>query len=167
MKYAVKKSGSFTGTTYDRISGRIRAHHDQYGEDVVPVAGLENAGTDDNPAWEAVDLTLGDAYVLALSRLKSAHTEALSNAHDRYAPTEREGWHELVKDAEVGSGECLEAYAEDLGVSVSDAASRVMTSRDKYRAAYGKATGHLTKLRDEADTLFEVGDTEGLKALEW
>jgi len=110
---------------------------------------------------------LGRAYGSALGRIKQAYAAALADARARYSDTEREGWHELIADAKDSGGDCIENYAENLGVSVSEAVDRVLTARDKYRAAYGKATGKLTKLRDEADVLYEAGDIDGLEAMEW
>ena len=100
----------------------------------------------------------------ALKRVKEGHAEALKEARERYSDTEREGWHELIADAKEGEGDCLREYAESLGINESDAAERVLSARDSYRKAYGKATGKLTRLRDAVD---KVETVEELDAIGW
>lgn len=106
-------------------------------------------------------------YESALRRIMAAHAAALAAARDRYSDAEREGWNELVADAQAGGGACIEQYAARIGVSVSDAISRVLQARDSYRRAYGDATGTLTALRDRADALYADGDVDGLRTLGW
>lgn len=55
MIFAVRTAeGVWTGAQYSATSAAIRAHHRQYGEVVVPVAALHNAGTDFAPDWQTV-----------------------------------------------------------------------------------------------------------------
>ncbi len=107
---------------------------------------------------------LASARTAAYSRIKKGHADALADLRDRYPQTEREGWHELVADAKDGGGECIERYADELGISVEDSVSRVLSARQGYRTGYGSATGKLTKLRDQVDAAETV---EGLEAIEW
>ena len=59
MKYAVQRgNGQFTGVLYDQLKPNITAHHAQYGETLVPVARLDNTGTEDDPVWEPVEPSL-------------------------------------------------------------------------------------------------------------
>ena len=61
MKYAVQRqNGDFTGVVYDQLKPNITAHHAQYGEVLVPVAGLENTGTEDSPVWQAIEADIHD-----------------------------------------------------------------------------------------------------------
>ena len=105
---------------------------------------------------------LPNARTNALQRIESAFEQELSNIKKRYPQLEREGWHELIKDVENGSGECLTEYANELGVSEAEAITRIQTARSQYRTAYGKATGKLTKLRDQTNkediTIEELND---------
>jgi len=121
----------------------------------------------EHTGWEVSADGLSRAYDDALERIKQAHADALANTRDRYSAVEREGWHELIADAKDGGGDCIEGYAEDLGISVSEAVNRVFSARDGYRKAYGNATGKLARLRDEADALYEAGDIDGLEAMAW
>ena len=115
----------------------------------------------------AFDDLLEAAYRDAMRRIKGGHASELAAVTDRYPQTERDGWPELVEDAKAGSGGCIQAYADSLGINVSDAATRVMASRNDYRAAWGQATGKLTALRDQADSAYEAGDIEALDLLDW
>jgi hypothetical protein len=85
---------------------------------------------------------------------------------DRYHQFEIDGWHELVKDAEAGSGASLTEFASELGVSESDAATRILNNRDSFKPPYGKCVGWFTAKRDQADELYNNGDVEGLQDLE-
>ena len=98
----------------------------------------------------------------ALSRINQGHADALAELRDRYPQTEREGWHELVSDAKDGAGECIERYADELGVSIEDAISRVLAAREGYRKGFGEATGKLTRLRDKIDAAETVEELEGI-----
>ena len=98
----------------------------------------------------------------ALRRAHAGHSDSLSDLHTRYPQTEREGWHELVEDAKAKEGECIEDYAAELGVSISDAADRVLAAREGYRKGYGKATGKLTRLRDKIDSAETVEELQGI-----
>ena len=73
MKYAVQREdGSYTGVVYDQLKPNITAHHAQYGEVLVPVAGLTNTGTEDDPVWEAVEPSLEDRRAaMACSRMQA------------------------------------------------------------------------------------------------
>ena len=124
---------------------------------------------DDGTGYWEVDPGLyaravSDARQSACRRIYQGHAEALSALRDRYPQTEREGWHELVADAKDGGGECIEDYAAELGVSVEDAVSRVLSARQGYRKGYGYATGKLTKLRDQIDAAETV---EELDSTSW
>lgn len=167
MKYAVVRNGLFTGTLYETASDNAVAHHARFGESLEPVFELKNVGTEDEPSWEKVVPDLESAYKMALSRLNAAHASILSEARDRYAPSEREGWGELAQDAIAGEGSCLQAYANETGLSISEAADRVLVAREKYRNVYGEATGMLTLLRDQADAFYDAGNVEGLQALQF
>ena len=111
---------------------------------------------------EMGDRQLENARRSAYSRIHAGHAEALAELRDRFPQTEREGWHELIADAKDGGGECIEDYAAELGVSVEDAVSRVLTARQGYRKGYGSATGKLTKLRDQVDAAETVEDLEAI-----
>ena len=114
---------------------------------------------------EQVDAeALESARTAAHNRIKKSHAEALRDARERYSDTEREGWSELVTDAKSGEGSVIEGYAAELGISVSDAAERILTVREGYRQAYGQATGKLTRLRDAVDAAESV---EELEAITW
>ena len=59
MKYAVQREdGRYTGVVYDQLKPNITAHHAQYGETLVPVARLDNTGSEDDPVWEPVEPSL-------------------------------------------------------------------------------------------------------------
>ena len=123
--------------------------------------------TDDPPSKEELDALWDDVAVerartAAYSRIHAGHADALGDLRDRYPQTEREGWHELVADATDGGGECIERYADELGVSVEDAISRVLAAREGYRKGFGKATGKLTRLRDEIDAAETVEELEAI-----
>lgn len=111
---------------------------------------------------------LEDEYSAAYERIKNSFVESLQNDAnmDRYDQYEIDGWHELVKDAQTGSGDALTAFANELGVSESDAATRILNNRDSFKTPYGKCVGWLTAKRDQADSMYNNGDVEGLKALE-
>ena len=109
---------------------------------------------------EAIESARTDAH----NRIKKSHAEALRDARERYSDTEREGWSELVADAKAGEGSVIEGYAAELGISVSDAAERILTVREGYRQAYGQATGKLTRLRDAVDA---AETAEDLEAITW
>ena len=111
---------------------------------------------------EMDERTLESARRSAIRRIHAGHAEALSELRDRFPQTEREGWHELVGDAKDGAGECIEDYAAELGVSVEDAVSRVLSARQGYRKGYGAATGKLTRLRDQVDAAETVEDLEAI-----
>ena len=117
------------------------------------------------PAEQVRKDALDAAYNAALNHAQQQHATALANVTARYPQTERDGWPELVADAQAGSGECIEAYALAQGVSVSDAATRVLDARSGYRKAWGEATGNLVALRDQVDALYAAGDVEGLKSI--
>ena len=105
-----------------------------------------------------------NARAEAYTRIKQAHSDALSEARERYSETEREGWSELITDAKAGEGSVIEGYAAELGISVAEAASRILAVREGYRQAYGQATGKLTRLRDAVDAAETV---EELEAITW
>ena len=113
---------------------------------------------------EMDERTLESARQSAYRRIHQAHTDALAELRDRFPQTEREGWHELVQDAKEGNGECIENYATELGVSVNDAITRVLSAREGYRKAYGTATGKLTNLRDLVDSSESI---EELESINW
>ena len=115
-------------------------------------------------AIEQAERDVAAARRSATRRIHQGHADALTELRDRFPQTEREGWHELVDDAKDGAGECIEDYAAELGVSVEDAVSRVLTARQGYRKGYGKATGTLTRLRDQVDAADTVAD---LDAIDW
>lgn len=73
MKYAVQRGdGSFTGTVYDQLKPNITAHHAQYGESLVPVAALENAGTEAAPDWQAVEPSIEERRgAMVVSRMQA------------------------------------------------------------------------------------------------
>ena len=104
------------------------------------------------------------ARTAAYERAKARHAEALKAVKDRYPQTEIDGWSELVGDAKEGSGVCIEAYAASMGISVPDACARILTAREGYRAAYGEATGELTRTRDLID---QAQTVEDLEAINW
>ena len=105
---------------------------------------------------------LPNARTAAYERAKARHAEALKAVKDRYPQTEIDGWSELAADAKEGSGVCIEAYAASMGISVADACDRILTVREGYRAAYGEATGELTKTRDLIDGAETVEDLEAI-----
>ena len=113
---------------------------------------------------EVDERALESARQSAYRRIHQGHANALAELRDRFPQTEREGWHELIADAKDGAGECIKDYAAELGVSVEDAVSRVLTARQGYRKGYGKATGTLTRLRDQVDAADTVAD---LDAIDW
>ena len=112
--------------------------------------------------WDAV--AIERARTAAYTRIKEGHAEALRDARERYSDTEREGWSELVTDAQAGEGSVIEGYADELGISVADAAERILTVREGYRQLYGQATGKLTRLRDAVDAAESV---EALNDIDW
>ena len=109
-------------------------------------------------------LTLDESRAAAYARAKAKHAGALQAVKDRYPQTEIDGWSELVGDAKEGSGVCIEAYAASMGIPVADACQRILTVREGYRAAYGDATGELTKTRDMID---QAQTVEDLEAINW
>ena len=111
---------------------------------------------------EVDERTLESARQSAYRRIHQGHADALTELRDRFPQTEREGWHELVGDAKDGAGECIEDYAAELGISVEDAVSRVLSARQGYRKGYGQATGKLTRLRDQIDAAETVADLEAI-----
>ena len=137
----------------------------------MTLIGDEIKWLDDRPMPNDVDIeaahgvvVLDTARTIALKRAKAKHADALKAVKDRYPQTEIDGWSELVGDAKEGEGVCIEAYAAQLGISVPDACERVLTVREGYRAAYGEATGELTKTRDLIDNAETVED---LEAIHW
>lgn len=121
-------------------------------------------GETDGQRQEREARELDEARQSAYQRIKAAHAEALKDASERYSDTEREGWSELVTDAKSGEGSVIEGYAAKLGISTADAVDRILTARERYRQAYGQATGKLTKLRDQVDAAETV---EALEAIQW
>lgn len=72
MKYAVQNNGHFNGVVYDHLAPNITAHHAQYGETLVPVAALTNAGTEDAPVWQAVEPSIEERRAaMVCSRLQA------------------------------------------------------------------------------------------------
>ena len=130
--------------------------------------------TDDPPSKEELD-ALGDdvsvkrARTAAYSRIKQGHADALADIDQRYPLAEKTGWHRLDKaldkyqsDGTITTG--LQHYADELGVSVEDAVERVEGAVQAYDEEYGKATGKLTRLRDQVDAAETV---EELEAITW
>lgn len=121
--------------------------------------------------WEVAEGGVERAYESTLARIKQAHSNKLADVRDRYSLEEKLGWHRLEKavDKYHENGtviKCLKRYADKLGVSHEEAVDRIETAIDNFDEAYGDATGELTRLRDEADALYEAGDIEGLEAME-
>lgn len=55
MKYAVLNGdGTPSGALYFNLTPEIVAHHAQYGQTLVPAAGLENTGTEEAPVWARI-----------------------------------------------------------------------------------------------------------------
>lgn len=74
MKFAVQKDGQFSGVVYDHLAAAITAHHAQYGETLVPVAGLANAGTEEDPIWQAVELSVEERRTTMICSRMQART---------------------------------------------------------------------------------------------
>lgn len=61
MRYAaLDADGRATGALYDTITPGVVAHHAAYGDTLIEVADLVNAGTDDAPVWKIVAPTLAE-----------------------------------------------------------------------------------------------------------
>lgn len=101
---------------------------------------------------------LASARTAAIERIEAGYQQELSIIHKRFPNMEREGWHELIKDAENGVGECIDEYSASLDISIEKACERVINANSAYRKLYGKATGKLTLLRDKVDVAKNIDD---------
>ena len=73
MKHAVlNPDGAPSGVLYSSIKPEIVAHHAQYGQTLVPAAGLENTGTEEAPVWVLIPPSVEDGRAaMVCSRMQA------------------------------------------------------------------------------------------------
>lgn len=158
MRYSVIENGKVVNVVEaDSDFAASRGWPENTGEGVGWIEQGDGTFTPPQPS-------LDDARDSAMTRVKQGHANAMSAITDRFPLTEREGWPILVKQAEAGTGGALTAYATALGVTESDASTRVLTASATTEQLYGQATGTLTALRDQVDAATDVAT---LQAIDW
>lgn len=146
---------------------------------LVPAARMDTFGDeitwlDDRPMPSDAEintahaaLILSEASTAAHVYIEAGYNNELKDIKSRYPQLEREGWHNLVKNAENGEGKCIENYAAELNITVEEACQRILKAKENYEIIYGKATGKLTRKRDQIDQAYKNENIEELENIKW
>lgn len=107
-----------------------------------------------------------------IKKLVDDYSQALADIDSKYPLAEKLGWYRFQKAVEEYSADGtvtrgLEAYCAMTGLEIEEAVQLLAGAIDDYDAAYGAATGKLTRLRKQAKTMKENLMLEELAAIEW